>query len=114
MIVFYVVSYLLILIYMNKSYSRTDVESLKKRFSILYGGSSVRMIQREKVQWRELGKIGISWPKTNKEVSKKTERRKLEDQEEVIPQNIALPEEEDINMAEGEEAVVVGAADFPF
>ena len=36
-------------------------------------------------------------------------------QEEVIPQNIALPEEEDINMAaEVEEAVVVAAGDFPF
>ena len=49
------------------------------------------------------------------EVSKKTEERKLADQEEVIPQNIALPEEEDINMAaEVEEAVVVAAGDFPF
>ena len=35
-------------------------------------------------------------------------------QEEVIPQNIALPEEEDVNMAEEEEAVVVAAGDFSF
>ena len=35
-------------------------------------------------------------------------------QEEVIPQNIALPQEEDINMAEEGEALVVAAGDIPF
>ena len=35
-------------------------------------------------------------------------------QEEVIPQNIALPEEKYITMTEEEEAVVVAPGDFPF